>query len=98
MAMKKIGQAEPWDLDVGGIKEVSKKMLYDRAFSYLKKIDFKDDYHLELLCNQSTPQLKLAINKAIEYHEENEEYEKCAFLKKFLDFLNSSAYLNNKNK
>jgi hypothetical protein len=86
------------DIDVGGIEEASKKMLHERAFSYLKKIDLKDDYHLEILRDQSSSQLKEAINKTIEYNEENEEYEKCAFFKKFLDFLNSSAYLNNKNK
>ena len=86
------------DIDVGGIEEASKKMLHERAFSYLKKIDLKDDYHLEILRDQSSSQLKEAINKTIKYNEENEEYERCAFFKKFLDFLNSSSYLNNKNK
>ena len=88
--------SEDWDF--GGIEEASKKMLYERAFSYLKKIDLKDEYHLEILCDQLSPQLDEALNKAIEYNEENEEYEKCAFFKEFLDFLSFSSYLNNKNK
>lgn len=86
------------DIDVEGIEEASKKMLYERAYSYLEKIDLKDEYHLEILCDQLSPKLKKALNKAIEYNEENEEYEKCAFLKEFLDFLNFSSYLNNKKK
>jgi|TARA_R110000823_G_scaffold97750_1_gene212119 hypothetical protein len=86
------------ELDLEEIKSASKRMLYEGAFTYLKKIDLQDEYHLKILSDQTTPQLEIALNKAIKYNEENEEYEKCAFLKEFLDFLNFSSYLNNKKK
>ena len=84
------------DLEVGELEDVSKSLLYDRAFNYIKKIDLKDKYHLKILAEHASPQLEISLNKAIEYHEDEEEYEKCALLKQYLDFINFSSYLNNK--
>ena len=84
------------DLEVGELEDVSKSLLYDKAFNYIKKIDLKDKHHLKILAEQASRQLKTSLNKAIEYHEDREEYEKCALLKQYLDFISFSSYLNNK--
>jgi len=39
----------------------------------------------------SNPKLKEALQKTLFYFENEEEYEKCAILKKYLDFLNFSS-------
>ena len=37
------------------------------------------------------PKVKKALDKSLKFFEEEEEYEKCAVLKKYLDFLNFSS-------
>ena len=45
----------------------------------------------EILQKEGTSKLKNALNLSIKYFETQEEYEKCAFLKKLLDFLEFSS-------
>ena len=63
-------------------------MLYGRAFQYLKQIDIQDKYHIKVLFEEANPKLEEALNKSLKHFEGEEEYEKCAVLKKYLDFLN----------
>ena len=37
------------------------------------------------------PKLEEALTKSLKFFEQEEEYEKCAILKKYLDFLNFSS-------
>lgn len=81
-------------LDVNDIKRVGEAMLYDRAYSYIKDIDLHKKDHINALFREaenSKIDLESALNKSLDHFESLEEYEKCAVLKKYLDFLNFSS-------
>ena len=84
------GSAEP-GLDLGEISQTGEMMLYERAYHYLNLIDIQDKYHIKILFEEANPKLKEALNKSLKFFEQEEEYEKCAILKKYLDFLNFSS-------
>ena len=84
------GSAEP-ELDLGEISQTGEMMLYERAYYYLNLIDIQDKYHIKILFEEATPKLEEALNKSLKFFEEEEEYEKCTILKKYLDFLNFSS-------
>jgi len=84
------GSAEP-SLDTTEISQTGEMMLYERAYYYLNLIDIQDKYHIKVLFEEANSKLEEALNKSLKYFEEGEEYEKCAVLKKYLDFLNFSS-------
>jgi len=81
------GQADP-ELNVGEVKKAGESLLYHRAYEYISKIDIQDEYHIKILFQEANPKLEEALQKTLFYFETEEEYEKCATLKKYLDFLN----------
>ena len=85
-----LGQSDP-ELNVSEVKRAGENMLYNRAYGYIKKIDIQDEYHIKILFLETGPKLQEALNKTLSYFENEEEYEKCAILKKYLDFLNFSS-------
>lgn len=84
------GSAEP-ELDLGEISQTGEMMLYERAYYYLNLIDIQDKYHIKILFEEANPKLEEALTKSLKFFEQEEEYEKCAILKKYLDFLNFSS-------
>lgn len=83
-------KADP-EVDVNNIKKVGEIMLYDRAYNYIKDIDLHKKEHINALFREAKIDLESALNKSIDHFESLEEYEKCAVLKKYLDFLNFSS-------
>lgn len=77
------------ELDLEDVKEMGNRVAYERAFYYLNKIDINDKMHRDSISLNLDSQLKKALEKSILYFQEYEEYEKCAFIKKILDFTNS---------
>ena len=71
------------------IEYVGEKMLYSKAYKYISQIDIEDEYHQKILKEDKERELLEAYNFAINFYESEEEYEKCAFLKKQLDFVKS---------
>ena len=82
--------ADP-EIDAGNVKKAGESMLYNRAYGYITKLDIQDEYHIKILFQEANPKLKEALNQSLSYFENEEEYEKCAILKKYLDFLNFSS-------
>lgn len=87
--------ADP-SLDIKDVESAGENLLYSKAWNYIKKFDIKDKYSQEILIDISNKpillkNLKNALSLSISYFEKSEEYEKCAFLKKLLDFLNLSS-------
>ena len=78
-------------IEVEEVKRYGENMLYNRALDYLIKVDIQDKYHIKVLFEETNPKLKESLNSALKYFESEEEYEKCAILKKYLDFLNFSS-------
>jgi hypothetical protein len=83
-------KADP-SINVKEIKEVSSSILYERAYSYIEDIDLHNKDHIDALFREAKIDLETALNKSIDHFESTEEYEKCATLKKYLDFLNFSS-------
>jgi len=84
------GSSDP-ELNTREIEQTGEMMLYGRAFEYLTQIDIHDKYHIKILFEEADIELEQSLFKALKFFEEEEEYEKCAVLKKYLDFLNLSS-------
>ena len=82
--------ADP-EIDADNVKRAGESMLYNRAYGHITKLDIQDEYHIKILFQEANSKLEEALNKSLSYFENEEEYEKCAILKKYLDFLNFSS-------
>ena len=72
-------------LNMKDIEAAGEHLLYNRAWDYISQFNPEDKYCLEILQKESTFKLQDALNLSIKHFEKDEEYEKCAFLKKLLD-------------
>lgn len=68
----------------------NKFMIYNRALSFLTQINLDNPLHVEVLLDKTGEDFLQACNMTIEFFTEREEYEKCAFIKKFQDFIKFS--------
>ena len=66
-------QADP-SLAINEIEYAGERMLYSRAYGFIKKIDLEDKYHQKLLREENTSKLKEAYTLAIKFYENEEEY------------------------
>jgi hypothetical protein len=62
-------------------------IVFTKAWEYIKKVDPNDKTHQEALYHFADIHLETALELSINYFQETEEYEKCAHLKKNLDFV-----------
>ena len=74
-------------LDQVDIDRAGEFVIFTKAWDYIKKIDPENKLHQESLYRFSDDYLKTALELSINYFQEHEEYEKCAHLKKNLDFV-----------
>jgi hypothetical protein len=70
--------------------ELSRYMLYTAGFNHLSKLSLEDPFHRDVLLEKAGVDFLSACNKAIQFFQIREEYEKCALIKKFSDFTNFS--------
>jgi hypothetical protein len=84
------GSADP-SISMQEIEYAGERMLYARAYGFVEKIDVRDPYHQKILKEENSKKLTKAYKMSIGFYENEEEYEKCAFLKKQLDFIRSSS-------
>lgn len=78
------------DLDVDNMEKAGVHMVYWRAYNHIEKIDLTQDFHVDTLRAYADDNFIKALNMCLQYNEEIEEYEKCAFLKKISDIVNFS--------
>jgi hypothetical protein len=78
-------------LDEGlNIKDVDKAgefVVFNRAWTYIQKVDPDNLVCQEALYRFVDIHLRVALELSINYFQEMEEYEKCAHLKKNLEFV-----------
>jgi len=74
-------------LDQIDIDRAGEYVVFTKAWEYIKKINPEDKLHQQSLYRFSDDYLKTALELSISYFQEHEEYEKCAHLKKNLDFV-----------
>jgi len=68
----------------------NKFMIYTRAMHFLTQVDLENDLHVEVLLEKAGDDFLTACQQVIDFFSEREEYEKCAFIKKFQDFIKFS--------
>ena len=78
------------DLNVDKLEEAGVHMVYWRAYNHIEKIDLTQDLHIDTIKAYADDNFIKALDMCLQYYENIEEYEKCAFLKKILDITNLS--------
>jgi hypothetical protein len=73
------------ELDIEDIKEAGEFVTYNRAWSYIKKIDINNKEHTKAINTYSDEYLDTSLKLGINFFIETEEYEKCAHLQKILN-------------
>ena len=74
-------------LDKVDIDKAGEYVVFTKAWDYIKKVNPEDKKHQEALFHFTDDYLKTALELSINYFQEQEEYEKCAHLKKNLEFV-----------
>ena len=75
------------EYDMALLEESGDAVVFNRAWQFIKQIDLNDQNHqnaVRIRANKSY--LFNALEKAINYFIELEDYEKCSHLKKIFDF------------
>jgi len=67
--------------------EVSRSMLYTAGFKHLTKLSLENPFHQDVLLEKAKADFLTACERSIIFFQDREEYEKCAFIKKFKDFI-----------
>lgn len=83
------------DLDMTQVDLAGEFMMYGRAWFWINQLDWDDEKWVEDLEKSSSENLLVAVKLSINYFEEQEEYEKCAFLKKIQDFIQNCLEVEN---
>ena len=74
-------------LDQVDIDRAGEYVVFTKSWEYIKKINPENLQHQEALYHFVDIHLKTALELSINYFQEHEEYEKCAHLKKNLEFV-----------
>lgn len=74
-------------LDVVDIDRAGEFVVFNRAYDYIQKVDPNNLVCQEALYRFTDVHLKIALELSINYFQEVEEYEKCAHLKRNLEFV-----------
>ena len=74
-------------LDQVDIDRAGEYVVFTKAWEYIKKIDTNNLQHQEAIYQFSDIHLKTDLELAINYFQEQEEYEKCLHLQKNLEFV-----------
>lgn len=70
------------DLELNDMKEAGEYVTYNRAWNYVKNLNLKDEIHIDAIEFYSDEYLITSLELGIHYFQNQEEYEKCAFLLK----------------
>ena len=75
------------DMDMDGVDLAGEFMMYHRSWYWISQADLTDEEWMNDLRRSSDDEFLTALKLSIHYFEENEEFEKCAFIKKIQDFV-----------
>ncbi len=70
------------EFNIQDIKEAGEFVTYKRAWSYIKDINLEDEEHINAIEYYSDEYLSTALELGINFFQQEEEYERCAFLLK----------------
>lgn len=75
------------ELDLYDVEQAGEFVVYNRAWFWISKVDPQDRKHQEAIVHYTDEFLETYLKFTISYFQEFEEYEKCAHLKKNLEFV-----------
>ena len=75
------------ELSTVDVDKAGEFLVFNRAYEYIQKVDPDNLVTQEALFRFADIHLKVALELSINYFQEHEEYEKCAHLKKILQFV-----------
>jgi transcriptional regulator with PAS, ATPase and Fis domain len=75
------------ELSTVDIDKAGEFLVFNRSYEYIQKVDPDNLVAQEALFRFADIHLKVALELSINYFQEYEEYEKCAHLKKILQFV-----------
>ena len=75
------------ELDSNDMKEASEFITYNRAWSYIKKINIEDKNHIKSIKIYKDKHLTTSLQLSIDFFINTEQYERCAHLQKILNFI-----------
>tara|TARA_B110000902_G_scaffold15962_1_gene18704 strand:+ start:353 stop:778 length:426 start_codon:yes stop_codon:yes gene_type:complete len=78
--LEKFLKQEQPNYNVESTKEASEFTVYNRAWSYIEKIDIDNSDHLNAIINFDPRIFYKTLDGAVNFFENYEEYEKCAHL------------------
>ena len=78
------------EVDLEAISELNRYTLYLSGFTYLSKLSLEDPFHQDILLEKAGADFLTACQKSIQFFQDKEDYEKCALIKKYSDFINFS--------
>ena len=70
------------EFDIKDIKEAGEYVVFNRAWSYISNINFKNDKHIDAIKHYSDERFNISLDLGIEFFQKDELYEKCAILLK----------------
>lgn len=73
------------ELDVVDMENAGEFVVYNRAWYYIQNVDINVKEHVLAIEKYQDEYLDTALKLGINFFEEQEEYEKCALLKRILD-------------
>lgn len=73
------------ELDLEDMKDAGEFVVYNRAWHYIQNVDIDNKEHIIALNKYSDEYLDTALKLGISFFEQQEQYERCALLKKILD-------------
>jgi hypothetical protein len=83
----KFFQKSDKDLDLNDVKEAGEFVTYNKAWSYIRKIDLSNKEHMKSIKIYADEYLDTSLKLGISFFIETEQYERCAHLQKILDSL-----------
>tara|TARA_B110000285_G_C14644520_1_gene389073 strand:- start:62 stop:520 length:459 start_codon:yes stop_codon:yes gene_type:complete len=70
------------EFDISDIKEAGEYVVFNRAWSYISNVDIKNKGYIDALKHYSDDEFYLALDMGISFFQQDELYERCAFLLK----------------
>ena len=78
------------DIDTENLQILNKNMIFSRAYSYLSQLNLENSFHIDTLLDKVDDNFLKACNLSLEHFLQVEEYGKCSFIKKIVDFIEFS--------
>jgi len=80
--LEKFLKQENPNYNIESTREASEFTVYNRAYSYLSKIDPTSDKHVRVIKSFDPKLIKKSLNILLNYFISTEEYERCAHIHK----------------